>query len=366
MVTTLFASGAIGTLQLPNRLVRSATAEYMADAEGRPRPQLKELYRELARGGVGLLITGHMYVHPGGKANPEMTGIYSDELLPGLAELAQTVHDEGGLAVVQINHGGMQCSRQTVQGTIAPSAIEADFIKQPAREMTVAEIELVIDAFAQAARRGKAAGFDGVQIHAAHGYLVNQFLSPFVNKRTDEWGGDLQSRMRFLREVSRAVREQVGPDYPLLTKLGLVDMVEGGLTLAEGLQVAAALESMGLDAVEISAGIGGRASSSSRTGIRTEADEGYFRPWAQQACRVTQLPIILVGGFRSRRVMEDVLAAGDADFISMCRPLICEPDFPNRLRQGLQERSSCISANRCWPEVEGVGVGCKCPIGNKK
>jgi 2,4-dienoyl-CoA reductase-like NADH-dependent reductase (Old Yellow Enzyme family) len=152
----------------------------------------------------------------------------------------------------------------------------------------------------------------------------------------------------------------------MLTKLGLVDMIEGGLTLEDGLQVVAALESMGLDAVEISAGIGGRISSSIRAGIRTEADEGYFRPWAQQARRVTRLPIILVGGFRSRRVMEDVLAAGNADFISMCRPLICEPDFPNRMRQGLQERSSCISADRCWPEAEGAGVSCKCPLGNER
>jgi len=362
----------------------------MADANGRPRPQLKEVYRELVRGGVGLIITGHMYVHPGGKANPEMTGIYSDELLPALAELARTVHDEGGRIVAQINHGGMQCSRKAVQGTVAPSAVQVDFLNQPAREMTVEEIQMVIEAFARAARRVKAAGFDGVQIHAAHGYLIGQFLSPFVNKRTDEWGGDIQGRMRFLREICRAVREQVGPDYPLLTKLGLADVVEGGLTLEEGLQVVAALDSIpaksagrgsentgrstgntgwstkGLDAVEISSGIGGRTSGSAHTAIRTAADEGYFRPWARQARQYTHLPIILVGGFRSRVVMEDVLAAGDADFISMCRPLICEPDFPNRLRLGLQERSSCISANRCWPEAEGAGTSCKCPLRDEK
>ncbi len=385
-MSLLFSPGTIGSLCLPNRLVRSATAEYMADADGRPRPQLKEVYRDLVRGGVGLIITGHMYVHPGGKANPGMTGIHSDELLPALAELARTVHDEGGHVVAQINHGGMQCSRKAVQGTIAPSPVQVDFLNQPAREMTVAEIELVIEAFAQAARRVKAAGFDGVQIHAAHGYLIGQFLSPFVNKRTDEWGGDLQGRMRFLREVCRAVREQVGPDYPVLTKLGLADVVEGGLTLDDGLQVVAALQSIpanpakntgrstgntgwsaeGLDAVEISSGIGGRTSGSAHTGIRSVADEGYFRPWAKEARKVTRLPVILVGGFRSREVIEDVLASGDADFISMCRPLICEPDFPNRLRLGLQERSSCISANRCWPDAEGAGVSCKCPKGNEK
>lgn len=353
-------------MHLPNRVVRSATAEYMADAEGRPREQLKALYRELVRGGVGLIITGHMYVHPSGKANPEMTGVYTDELVPALSELAHAVHNERGRIVAQINHGGMQCSRQTVQGTMAPSAIQADFLKQPAREMTPADIEFLVDAYAHAARRVKEAGFDGVQIHAAHGYLVSQFLSPFVNRRTDAWGGDLGGRMRFLGEVCRAVRAKVGPHYPVLIKLGLADLTDDGLTLSEGLQVAAALESMGLDALEISAGIGGRKSSSVRSGICTEADEAYFRPWAKEARQVTRLPIILVGGFRSRRVMEDVLACGDADFISLCRPLICEPDFPNRMHLGLQERSQCISGNRCWPDEEGTGIACKCPSGDKK
>ncbi|MBM4431264.1 MAG: NADH:flavin oxidoreductase, partial [Chloroflexi bacterium] len=203
---------------------------------------------------------------------------------------------------------------------------------------------------------------DGVQVHSAHGYLISQFLSPFVNQRQDQWGRDLAGRMRFLRAVCQAVRQQVGPDYPLLIKLGLADAVEGGLRLEEGLQVVAALESMGIHAVEISAGIGGGRSSSIRAGVRAEADEAYFRPWAQKARHVTRLPILLVGGLRSRRVMEDVLASGDADFVSLCRPLICEPDLPNRMRHGQQERSSCISANRCWADGPGDGIACKCPL----
>ncbi len=358
----LFAPGHIGTLVLPNRLVRSATAERMADADGRPRPRLKALYQELARGGVGLIITGHMYVHPSGKAHPEMTGIHSDELIPSLAELADAVHREGGRVVVQINHGGMQCSRETVPETVAPSAVDAPFLTGPAREMTADEITLLIQAHGQAARRAREAGFDGVQIHGAHGYLIGQFLSPFANRRTDEWGGDLEGRMRFLRAICQDVQEQVGPDYPVLIKLGMMDGVEGGLTPEVGVQVVAALEGLGPDAVEISGGIGGGRNLNARTGIRSEADEAYFRPLARQARPATRLPIILVGGFRSRRVMEEVLADGDADFISLCRPLICEPDLPDRLRAGLQERSSCISANRCWAEGPDEGIACKCPI----
>jgi len=361
-VSMLFKPGKIGTIELPNRLVRSATAERMADANGVPLPKLTALYQELARGGVGLIISGHMYVHPSGKCHPEMMGIYSDELIPDLAELAEAVHGAGGRIAVQINHGGMQCSPETVEETIAPSAIDANFLKQPSREMSPAEIELLIDAFAQAARRVKEAGFDGVQIHGAHGYLISQFLSPFVNKRSDKWGRGLEGRMHFLRAVCRAVRAEVGPDYPMLIKLGVKDAVDGGMTLEEGMGVLAALESMRLDAVEISAGIGGGRSSSIRKGIRSAADEAYFRPWAQKARKRTRLPIILVGGFRSQRVMEDVLSYDDADFISLCRPLICEPDLPERMRTGLQERSSCISANLCWAEQEGEGIACKCPL----
>lgn len=362
MVSLLFTPGKIGGLELSNRLVRSATAEFLADAEGRPLPKLKALYRELARGGVGLIITGHMYIHPSGKAHEHMMGIYSDELLPGLAGLADAVHGEGGRIAVQINHGGMQCSRKTVDEAIAPSTVQASFLPQPAREMTLAELELLVDAYARAARRVKQAGFDAVQIHGAHGYLVSQFLSPFVNKRNDDWGGDLHGRMHFLRVICGAVREQVGPDYPMFIKLGVMDGVEGGLTLEEGAQIVAASESMGLDAVEISVGVGGKNATSIRKGIKSEDDEGYFRPWAHAARPATRLPIILVGGFRSRSVMEDVLASGDADFISLCRPLICEPDLPERLRLGSQERSRCISADRCWAAKPGEGISCKCPL----
>ena len=361
-MSLLFTPGRIGTLELPNRLVRSATAERMADGDGRPKLQLRALYEELVRGGVGLIVTGHMYVHPSGKAHPEMTGIHSDEMMPALAELAQAVHREGGRVVAQINHGGMQCSRETVPQTVAPSKIEAPFLSRAAREMTRDEIALLVQAYGQAARRAREAGFDGVQLHGAHGYLIGQFLSPFVNCRTDEWGGDLEGRMRFLRAVCEAVREQVGPDYPVFVKLGMIDEVEGGLTPEQGVRVVAALEQMGLDAVEISGGIGGDRNINARPGIRSEVEEGYFRPLARQARPLTRLPILLVGGFRSRRVMEEVLAAGEADFISLGRPLICEPDLPNRLRAGMQERSACISANRCWAEGPDEGIACKCPV----
>ncbi|MCJ7737078.1 MAG: NADH:flavin oxidoreductase [Anaerolineae bacterium] len=358
----LFTPETIGTLALPNRFVRSATAEGFADEAGKPLPALAAMYGALAAGGVGLIITGHMYVHPSGKAHVGMTGIYTDDLLPALTELSSAAHLAGGRIVVQINHGGMQCSQEATTERIAPSAIDAPFLQAPAREMTRHEIDTAIDAYAQAARRTMEAGFEGVQIHAAHGFLISQFLSPFVNGRTDEWGGDLNGRMRFLREVCRAVRSQVGADYPVLIKLGMFDAVDGGLTLEDGLQIVAALQEMGIDGVEISGGIGGKKNINSRPGIKRREQEAYFRPIAQDARKVTDLPILLVGGLRSRDVMEDVLSTGDADFISLCRPLICEPDLPNRMRQGELERATCISGNRCWPDSPGEGIACKRPI----
>jgi len=302
-----------------------------------------------------------MYVHPSGKAQVEMTGVYSDDLLPDLTELVDAVHHENGHIVVQINHGGMQCSTETVEEAIAPSAVDKPYASRPAREMTSQEIETIIQAYAHAARRVQQAGFDGVQIHAAHGYLVGQFLSPLINHRSDEWGGGITERMRFLKEISKAVRDQVGSDYPVLIKLGMMDGIEGGLTPEESLQVVAALVDMGIDGLEISGGLSGKRSLNIRKGIRSQTDEAYFLHLAQKARKVTQLPIILVGGFRSRSVMERVLTDQHADLISLCRPLISEPDLPNRLRLGLQEKSRCLSSNNCWPETMGEGIACKCP-----
>ena len=352
----LFTPYQIGTLALPNRFVRSATAERLADSDGHPMPQLLRLYQNLVKGGVGLIIGGHLYIHPSGKAHPEMTGIYDDGLIPSLTELTDAVHQAGGRVVAQINHGGMQCSTETVNETIAPSAIADAFLQQPAREATPHEIVDLIDAYAQAARRAKEAGFDGVQLHGAHGYLISQFLSPYVNRRTDDWGGDSERRSRFLRQVCHAVRKQVGPDYPVFIKLGLFDGVEGGLTLDEGLRIVAALDEMGLDGVETSGGV--EADSG-----RANPQDPYFRSLSRAARKVTRLPVLLVGGLRSRHEMEDVLSSGDADYVSLCRPLICEPDLPNRMRLGLQDRASCISGNRCWPKRTGEGILCKCVKG---
>ena len=361
MESILFSPKNIGRLELPNRFVRSATAERMADPQGQPLLKLEGLYEKLAQGGVGLIITGHMYIHPAGKAHPGMTGIYSDDLIPHLAKLTKVVHQNGGKITVQINHGGMQCSLETVDIAIAPSVVDKEFLNRPTRAMTEDDILQTIQAYADAALRAKHAGFDGVQVHAAHGYLISQFLSPFINKRQDQWGGELKNRMRFLKEVARFIRQSVGPKYPMLIKIGMKDGIRSGLCLKESVRVVAALEEMGFDALEISGGIGGKTVVNLKKGIRKESEEAYFLPFAKAARPKTSLPIILVGGLRSKAVMERVIIEGHADFISLCRPLITEPDLPNLMKAGKKDKSRCLSANNCWPRSEGEGIACKCP-----
>jgi 2,4-dienoyl-CoA reductase-like NADH-dependent reductase (Old Yellow Enzyme family) len=227
-----------------------------------------------------------------------------------------------------------------------------------AREMSVKEIGRAIQAYGQAARRAQAAGFDAVQIHAAHGYLIGQFLSPLTNHRTDDWGGSQEKRMRFLREVVGEVRAQVGPEFPVLIKLGIRDEVETGLSLSEGTWILSQLPELGIDAAELSGGLAVTPGFILRPGVTPGKGEAYYRTWAHAAKDVADVPILLVGGLRSRQTMEDVLESGDAMLISLCRPLICEPDLPNRLAAG-QEAASCVSCNRCWPTEPGRSISCK-------
>ena len=359
-MSLLFEPGMIGNLVLKNRIIRSATAERLADeTTGFPKPGLKDLWIKLARGGTGLIITEHMYVHPSGKCHPEMTGIHNDEVIPFLREIVEAVHKEGAKIAVQINHGGMQCSQEVVHDALAPSDIKKPFLDRPAREMQPEEISLIINNFAQAARRVKEAGFDAVQLHGAHGYLINQFISPLVNQRQDKWGGDSNRRLVFLHEVTKAVRDQVGYDYPVLIKFGVEDGIDGGLSIEDGIRVIVEMKKIGLDAVELSGGI---QSTNTKKGINSKDKEAYFRPYSKRAREVTDLPIALVGGLRSREVMEDVLGTGDADFVSLCRPLINEPDLPRLMRIGKKTTSDCISSNNCWPKSKGEGIACKCPI----
>jgi 2,4-dienoyl-CoA reductase-like NADH-dependent reductase (Old Yellow Enzyme family) len=350
----LFTPVRIGSLELRNRIARSATAESLSGPDGAPGDRVAAIYRQLAAGGVGLIITGHAFVHPGGRCHAMMSGIHHDGLIDPYVLLARAAHAGGAKIAMQINHGGRACDPTVVPEPVAPSAVPASPGRPLPHSLDVDEIGSIVAAFGGAAARAKTAGFDAVQIHSAHGYLLSQFLSPLANRRTDRYGGSLENRARMLAEVAGEIRRVVGHDFPVLVKLGVTDNDEGGLTVEEGAQVAAWLPGFGIDAVETSTG----AKGAIQTRITRENREAYLLPLAREVRRRSPIPILLVGGLRSRPVMERVLAEG-IEMVSLSRPLIREPDLPRKLAAAADARAECVSCNRCWPRGPGEGIGCK-------
>jgi 2,4-dienoyl-CoA reductase-like NADH-dependent reductase (Old Yellow Enzyme family) len=360
-MSKLFEPGKINGMVIANRFVRSATWEAMATDDGACTPQLIDLMAGLAKGGVGLIITGHSYISKEGQAGPRQLGVYKDELIPGLAEMTRVVHDRGGKIAMQLAHAGFNAkSKHTGQTPFAPSMVKG-LSKSPQREMSLTDIRQVVRAFAQASQRAKTAGFDAVQIHSAHGYLLSQFLSPIYNKRTDMYGGDIHNRARALIEILQAIRKETGPDYPVLVKLNTQDFAENGLSLADSVRVGVMLNENGIDAIELSGGIyiNGKFGAILRTGIKSETDEAYFSDGAMAFKEKVHIPLLLVGGIRSFQVAESLVVRGVADYISMSRPFIREPNLINRWRSGDLKKARCVSDNRCFePIKEGGGVRC--------
>jgi len=356
----LFETTTINGLSLANRFVRSATWEGMATVDGKVTPKLTETMVALARGGVGLIVSGHAYVAKIGQASPFQLGIYDDSLIDGLASMTAAVHEAGGRIVAQLAHAGTFALEKAI-GT-APLAVSVfdGLAQSPRSELSTDDIIDLKEAYANTARRAKTAGFDGIQLHSAHGYLLSQFLSPWFNRRTDAYGGPLENRMRIHVEIIRAIRETVGDDYPLLVKLNCEDFAEGGLTVEESIEAAGAMVAAGLDAIELSGGLltGGKLSPS-RPNINKPEKEAYFQEAARTFKKKLSVPLILVGGIRSPEVAEQLLADGTADCFSMSRPLIREPDLVNRWRSGDRSPARCISDNLCFrPGMMGKGIYC--------
>jgi 2,4-dienoyl-CoA reductase-like NADH-dependent reductase (Old Yellow Enzyme family) len=350
-------------IELGNRLVRSATWEGLATADGGMTPPLLQIYEDLADGGVGLIISSYLYVDPVGKQSLGQIGVYSDESIPGLSDLARVVHDHGGKLVGQIVHCGGQADLQQNGGhqPVAPSAVESEGYSTTPRELEIDEIEKTISDFAAAARRLKTAGFDGVQLHGAHGYLLAQFFSALRNRRTDDYGGSLANRARFCLEVYRAVRSEVGSDFPVMIKISASDFVEGSTTEEDSCYLASTLAAEGIDAIEVSGGKPGSTKiGAARPNIREAEDEAYFLPQAEAIRKAAPaVPLMLVGGVRSPEVIEEILEKGTADYFSMCRPLIREPGLPARWLSGDRQRAACISCLGCFgPAGRGEGISC--------
>lgn len=359
----LFEPARLAGLELPNRLVRSATWEGLADEHGHVTPALIDFYENLALGGAGLIITGHAHVSPEGQASLGQMSIHDDLALPGLKRLTQAVHAAGGRIALQLAHAGCEAARD-ITGLEARGPSSLSYPGEPnssCREMSASEIREMALAFAKGAVRARQAGFDAVQVHAAHGYLLSQFLSPYFNKRVDEYGGSLENRARFLLDVCQLVRDALGDAFPLLVKLNAEDFLEPGLSVDDMIEVSRKLEGLGVAAVELSGGTGrsGKMSPLRKGRIEDPERQAYYARQAARFKAEVGLPLILVGGHRNPRQCERLLADGLADFISMSRPLIREPDLPRRWRLGDEAEAACVSCNRCIAAaIDGKGLRC--------
>lgn len=361
----LFDNTALKAVELPNRTVRSATWSGVGDENGYVTDRAVDFYSELARGDIGLIISGYQYVLTNGQQLPYMIGNYEDAQLDGLTRLASAVHAEGGRIVPQLVHCGAAANPKTFREgdeLWGPSAISPTGGDHVPKEVDRNEIRTLVEAYAAAAERSQKAGFDGIQLHGAHGYGINQFLSAAWNQRTDAYGGSVKNRYRFLGEVLEAVRGAVGDDFPVLIKLNAHDFVENGLVPEESVEIARRLSDDGIDAIEVSGGSGASPKELGpvRKKIKSKQDEGYFVDLAASVKEAVKVPVITVGGIRSFETAGDILNQGKADYISMARPFVREPHLVKRWKEGDTAPATCISCNGCFDTgIKGLGITCK-------
>jgi len=369
----VFSPASIGPISLANRLVRSATLECMCPRPGVIDDRYVELYERLARGGVGLIVTGNYFVHRLGIVQGNNLVLDSDAVIDQLARVTTAVKRHDVPIFAQVNHGG-RYARESLTGSppMAPSAVKDTIDRVLPRVMSEEDIETAIESFVQAARRLKAAGFDGVEINGSHGYLVNQFLSGNTNRRTDRWGGSTAGRFRFLDQIVQRTLAATGAGFPVTVKLNGSDYIRRGITIQECVEFAQRLESIGASGVTISGGFKEKAFRTmsrgdiprqlvlkGRKGVdlllaraylaamqrSSRFEEGYFLQEAAMVRRHVSIPVTAVGGFRTRAVMEQALGEGRADLIGLSRPLIREPNLPLKMEKGAA--ATCVNCNRC-------------------
>jgi 2,4-dienoyl-CoA reductase-like NADH-dependent reductase (Old Yellow Enzyme family)/NADPH-dependent 2,4-dienoyl-CoA reductase/sulfur reductase-like enzyme len=342
----LFSPVSIGTLKLRNRAVMPAMATGYAGMDSKPNERLAEYLACRAREGAGLIITEVTAVTPRGKGFPNELGIWGDEFIIPLTKISEAVHREGGKIAVQLHHAGRETFQAAAGGVPeAPSAIPSAILQQPCEEMSIERINEVVSAFASAAVRARAAGFDAIEIHSAHGYLLNQFLSPFSNQRTDEYGGSEENRCRFVLEVILAARKAAGPDFPIIVRFSADELVSGGFDLEFTKRLAPRLVQAGADALHVSVGVYSTPGNLSIASMDTPAGFNLFR--ARAIRETVNVPVIGVGRINDHVLAEEALACGDADLISFGRQHLTDPDFINKVRQGrISDIRPCVACNQ--------------------
>ncbi len=355
MDSILFEPVKMKSMQLKNRFVRSATHEGLATFDGQPTLLLQALYEKLAKSETGLIITGAAMVEayknlPNIEGLPFPLAIDEDRYIEEWKKITNRVHGLGAKIAMQIVHPGRQEDPNLRGSTpIAPSPVPIEGRNIVPREMTISEINDMVEVFAQSCRRVKESGFDAVQLHASHGYLLSNFISPYANIRTDRYGGNTENRARFIVEIVKRARELVGPEYPIMIKMNFDDFMEGGLDKKEALNIATIIVESGIDCIEVSGGTQANAGKHIAVkGISREDQEAYFQSYANALKKIVSIPVILVGGIRSLSVMEKLIKDGICDFVSMSRPFIREPELIRRWKDGSMEKAMCISCNQCF------------------
>ena len=351
-LTKLFSPGKIGTIKIKNRIVRSATFEGMASREGYVRDELIELYTNLAQGGTGLIITGATAVDSRYSVGSRCQCLNDDSFMSGQQQLVKAVHEYPDVKIgAQLAHNG-RLGPHPKYKPVAPSPVIYKATGKVPRELTTDEIEVIIKKFVAAGRRAFECGYDLMQLHGCHGYLLSSFLSPYTNKRTDDFGGTTEKRTRILIDIYNQLRDEVGKNYPILVKMQVIDDIPGGLTIEEAKKIAKILVNVGYDAIEPSGGSSELEMESSNhlpsKKVKNPEDENYLLPAAKELKPLMRkIPLILVGGIRNPLSAEKFLQEDSCDFISLSRPLINDPHLPNRWKAGDLTPASCVSCNSC-------------------
>ena len=323
----------VRSMNLANRLVMPPMATAKAELDGKASQALLDYYEEKSRGGyISLIIIEHSYITSEGKASINQLAISHDSVIPGLRKLADVIHRNGSKAALQINHAGSAAQKEVI-GTIplAPSATQNPRRGDMPRELSLKEIGDIVNAFKDASRRVREAGFDAVELHCAHGYLLNQFLSPLTNKRTDEYGGDISNRIRIHLRVIQAIRASVGPDFPVQVRLGASDYTEGGTTIEDSKIAARAFEKAGVDIIHISGGFVGY-TPPGLTG------QGYFANLSEAIKSAVSIPVILTGGITEVEAAEKFLAEKKADLIGVGRAILQDSTWAKRAIETLRSK----------------------------
>ena len=363
MFPKLFASGKIGSLELPNRVVFAATSSELADKDGFVGDDLVEYYAERARGGTGLIVVEATYIEQEGKRLHHNAMLHDDCFIPGLRKVVQAAHAEGAKMALQLNHGGRE-SIPDVSGSVplAPSPIPSQFTGVGdaviPKELTVGEIDRIVERFAEAARRSRDAGFDAVELHGAHGYLIGEFLSPDSNKREDEYGGSVQRRAYFCVRLIRAIKARLGADYPVIVRMNGRDHVQHGLELADAIEMAVMFEAAGADSISVSGGV--HASRPYMVVPGMSVDRGCYVSYGDAIRKRVKVPVMVVGRINTPELAEQILEDGQADFICLSRALIADPHFPAKAKAGRVETiAPCIACNECIATVHRhKGLAC--------